>query len=192
MICDFCRGQCMPGVLHPGVTTHALPSRRRLADGPIRILPPPHFATHTRGFTLIEILLIVGLIAILAAVALPQYQDYRYRIQVAQAITDIAAMSATLKQYQLDERSPPDSLAQVGLAGQLDPWGQPYRYLDLTEPGNLKSARKDKNLHPLNNDFDLYSIGRDGKSVLPLTAKPSRDDIIRANDGRFIGLGDDY
>ena len=139
-----------------------------------------------------EMLLTIGLVAILAAVAFPQYQDYRYRIEVAQAITDIAGMAATIKQYQLDERSPPDSLAQVGFDGRLDPWGQPYRYLDLTEAGNLKSARKDKNLHPLNSDFDLYSVGRDQKSVLPLTAKPSRDDVIRANDGRFVGLGDDY
>ena len=151
-----------------------------------------NFAVYRRGFTLMEIVLIMGLVAILIAVALPQYQDYRYRIEVAQAITDIAGMAATIKQYQLDERSPPDSLAQVGFDGRLDPWGQPYRYLDLTEAGNLKSARKDKNLHPLNSDFDLYSAGRDQKSVLPLTAKPSRDDVIRANDGRFIGLGDDY
>jgi len=35
-------------------------------------------------------------------------------------------------------------------------------------------------------------MGKDGASVPPLTAKASRDDIIRANDGRFIGLASDY
>lgn len=145
-----------------------------------------------QGFTLMEMLLIVGLIGVLAAIAVPQYQDYRYRVEVAQAITDIGGMASRIKQYQLDNRSPPDSLADVGLDGLQDPWGQPYRYLDLTKPANLNSARKDKNLHPLNSDFDLYSIGRDHHSVKPLTAKPSHDDVLRANDGRFVGLGKDY
>ena len=47
---------------------------------------------------------------------------------------------------------------------------------------------KDRFLVPINSDFDLYSMGKDGKSQMPLTAKDSRDDIIRANDGAYIGL----
>jgi general secretion pathway protein G len=35
-------------------------------------------------------------------------------------------------------------------------------------------------------------MGKDGQSSSPLTAKPSRDDIVRANDGRFVGLASDY
>ncbi len=35
-------------------------------------------------------------------------------------------------------------------------------------------------------------MGPDGKSVAPLTAKASRDDIVRANDGKFIGEASDY
>ncbi len=52
--------------------------------------------------------------------------------------------------------------------------------------------RKDKFLVPINTDFDLYSMGEDGKSVPPLTAKASRDDIIRANDGGYIGPASGY
>jgi general secretion pathway protein G len=43
-------------------------------------------------------------------------------------------------------------------------------------------------LHPINSDYDLYSIGKDGESVAPLTAKKSWDDVIRAADGAYIGL----
>ena len=53
-------------------------------------------------------------------------------------------------------------------------------------------ARKDHFLHPINTDFDLYSMGPDGKSTAPLTAKISQDDIIRANDGGFVGLAAHY
>jgi len=52
--------------------------------------------------------------------------------------------------------------------------------------------RKDKNLTPINTYYDLYSTGKDGLSVSPLTAKHSRDDIVRANDGGFIGLATDF
>jgi general secretion pathway protein G len=45
---------------------------------------------------------------------------------------------------------------------------------------------------PINSDFDLYSLGKDGKSAGPLTALASRDDVILANDGRFVGLASDY
>ena len=70
--------------------------------------------------------------------------------------------------------------------------GQPYRYTNLdTAKGNGK-ARKNKNLVPINSDFDVYSMGKDGETAGPLTAKKSRDDVVRANDGRFIGLASEY
>jgi general secretion pathway protein G len=53
-------------------------------------------------------------------------------------------------------------------------------------------ARKDRFLVPINSTYDLYSMGADGKSVLPLTAKHSHDDIIRANDGTYIGVAELY
>jgi len=45
---------------------------------------------------------------------------------------------------------------------------------------------------PINSDFDLYSMGKDGRSVAPLTAKDSRDDIVRANDGGYVGLASEF
>ena len=74
----------------------------------------------------------------------------------------------------------------------LDPWGRPYAYLNIAAAGGIGDVRKDKNLNPLNTDFDLYSLGEDGASASPLTAKNSRDDIVRANNGAYIGLGEDY
>jgi general secretion pathway protein G len=56
----------------------------------------------------------------------------------------------------------------------------------------MAEVRKDRNLVPINTDFDLYSVGPDGDSQAPLTAAASRDDIVRANDGRFIGKAEDY
>lgn len=55
--------------------------------------------------------------------------------------------------------------------------------------GGNQQPRKDRFLRPINTFYDLYSIGRDGQTVEPLTAGPSQDDVIRANDGAFVGLG---
>ena len=70
---------------------------------------------------------------------------------------------------------------------------RPNQYLNIAAagPGN-GAVRKDGKLNPLNSDFDLYSVGADGESMGPLSAVKSRDDIVRANNGAFIGLGEDY
>lgn len=52
--------------------------------------------------------------------------------------------------------------------------------------------RKDRFLVPINSDFDLYSMGKDRETVAPLTAKKSHDDIVRANDGAFVGLASEF
>jgi len=53
-------------------------------------------------------------------------------------------------------------------------------------------VRRDKNLVPINTDFDLYSVGKDGDTATALTARQSRDDIVRANNGGYIGRAEDY
>jgi general secretion pathway protein G len=58
--------------------------------------------------------------------------------------------------------------------------------------GGIGGARKDRFLVPINSDFDLYSMGKDGESLGPLTAITSHDDIIRANDGGYYGLASDF
>ena len=58
--------------------------------------------------------------------------------------------------------------------------------------GGVGGARKDRFLVPINSDFDIYSMGRDGQTVPPLTAPKSHDDILRASDGGFYGLAANF
>jgi len=145
-----------------------------------------------RAFTLTELLIALTVIAVLAAIGIPYYADYKERVRVEQAVADILSMSALIMYYANDNRAPPDSLAEVRLLGKLDPWGRPYAYTNLMTTNGNGNARKDKNLNPLNSDFDLYSVGKDGDSKLPLSPKESHDDVIRARDGRFVGLAKDF
>jgi general secretion pathway protein G len=120
------------------------------------------------------------------------YETALQKARVAKAIGDIRAISNEIGSHQLFNKNLPLSLADVGMGNLLDPYGNPYEYLNFATAKGKGSFRKDRFLVPINSDYDLYSKGQDGDSVAPLTAAKSRDDIIRANDGGFIGLASQY
>jgi len=141
------------------------------------------------GFTLIEVMVSVCIIGVLSAIATPFYIGYRERARVAVAISDIKTIETAIFNFFADNGSLPDTLAQVGRGNILDPWGNPYSYLRI-DGGNLKGKgklRKDHFMVPVNTDFDLYSMGKDGGSASPFTAKASQDDIVRAYNGGYYG-----
>jgi general secretion pathway protein G len=149
-------------------------------------------AWRARGLTLVELAVALGIVAVVLAIALPSFRHYRERVKVDQARQDITVMSAGMERFWQDARRYPDTLAEAGYGAPRDPWGNPYRYLSMSAPGARGQARKDHSLVPLNTDFDLYSMGPDGLSMPPLTAQMSRDDIVRANNGAFVGPASEY
>lgn len=144
-----------------------------------------------RGFTLIELMLALVVAAVVATLAVSSYSSYEERVKVAVAETDLTAIENEIQAYQSTYFQLPTSLAQIGET-RLDPWGNPYRYLDFSGLQGTAQMRKDRNLVPINGDYDLYSTGKDGGTLPPLLAPVSRDDVIRANNGGFIGLASDY
>jgi general secretion pathway protein G len=146
------------------------------------------------GFTLAEMAVALAIVAVVAVIGLPKYQDYQEQLRVTQAIYEINFVNAKLL-LKLDEQqgAAPVDLSAVGEFDKKDPWGRPYVYQPLTGiQGVAGKARKNKNQVPINTYFDLYSVGKDGQSVHPITAPVSQDDIILANDGRFVGMAKDY
>ena len=156
-------------------------------------MPVKHIIRKTShlGITVIELMVVIAIVGLLATVALPAYQDYIKRAEINQATTDIQSIAILIINYQLSNNELPADLSTIKMDSWEDPWGNPYEYVnhDTAPPGH---RRKDKNLVPINNDFDIYSSGEDGKSSPPLTAKHSRDDIVRANNGGFVGLAEKY
>lgn len=107
-----------------------------------------------RGFTLLELLVVVVIIGLLAGYVAPRYfsQVGKSEIQVARAQID--ALEKALDQYRLDNRRYPT--AEEGLAAvepylkkalPSDPWGRPYMYRVPGQRG----------------DYEVFSYGRDGK-----------------------------
>ncbi len=128
----------------------------------------PRPAKLQAGFTLIEIMVVVVILGILAALVVPQIMSRPDQAKVTVAKSDIKAVSAALDMYKLDNYAYPST--QQGLEAlvekpsgnppaknwsrdgylkrlPVDPWGNVYQYL---APGTRGA-------------FDLYSLGADGK-----------------------------
>jgi len=119
-----------------------------------------------KGFTLIELMLVVVIIGALVAMVMPRLTGRSEQARVSAAIADVRANMATaLKLYELDNGYYPTTeegldalLSNPGSAKNwngpylerkpLDPWGREYKYKC---PGDHRRS-----------DYDLYSLGKDG------------------------------
>jgi general secretion pathway protein G len=161
-----------------------------LKSGNIRIKGLSMTLNH--GFTLIELMIVVAILGTLCGIAVPLYANQINKARITTAIADLRIIEKEIYAFQLDSNSLPLNLNQIGRDTLLDPWGNLYCYVNLETSTGNGVKRKDRFMNPLNSDFDLYSMGKDGRSVGPLTAAMSYDDIIRAVDGRYLGLASEF
>ena len=150
--------------------------------------------SNREGFTLIELSIVTVIIGLLMGMAFPKAASYIETTRNARAMVDLRTLEKEIGSYLAFTGDYPASLAAIGRADFLDPWDRPYEYLKIATNDNEKpkGARKDRFLVPVNSDFDLYSKGVDGESSAPFTAAKSKDDIVRANNGSFVGLAKNY
>ena len=150
--------------------------------------------THS-AFTLVEILMAVAILGTLVALLVPAVSAMLDKMRVTEARSEIGMLSAKIQAHLVDSGDFPETIDEIELTEHIDPWGNPYQYLIILGKNKGEVAgkwRMDRFLVPINSDFDLYSLGKDGKSSPPLTAKASHDDIVRANNGAYIGLASKY
>ncbi|MBX3462035.1 MAG: prepilin-type N-terminal cleavage/methylation domain-containing protein [Planctomycetes bacterium] len=267
------------------------------------------------GFTLLELMIVVSILAILAGIGVPQYVSALRTARIGKARHELVTMSHAIDAYAASNAGRwPLTLHQVGFGGRRDPWGVPYCYLNyadgtgdglhwaievgLVDPsaivggggggsgtvsggaagglggetggasgslgprragfvpwprprrpraivqdevqllsGRVGAARdtaatvlgkldrevlsteadslvtsiaastgfsmftdvpteatrrRDRYMFPLNTDYDLFSLGPNGRTSVSLGEIMGQDDVIRANNGGFFGLASDY
>ena len=158
-----------------------------------------------RGFTLGELLIALVILSILAAVAIPMFgsngpncdnadarQGPLMRAKIGKVTGDIGQIHIEATQFVLSTNRYPNDLAEIGLDGLEDPWGNPYQYLLVEGLNNVGAVRKDYNLKPVNSYYDVYSMGPDGVTASPFTSTLGKDDIVMASDGGYFGLACQY
>jgi general secretion pathway protein G len=122
-------------------------------------------AARQRGFTLLEIMVVVVIIGIMATFVLPKVLNRPYDAQRAKALTDMKSIRTALELYQLDNfdlptvdqglqalvTAPRPDMRKYPKGGYIDgfddPWGNPYLYRRPGEHG----------------EYDIVSLGRDGQ-----------------------------
>jgi general secretion pathway protein G len=148
-----------------------------------------------RALTLVELLIAIAILGTLSAIAVPTYNNYIDEARNSSAVADIRGIEGGILRFQVERGRPPDTLAEAGLPTKLDPWGNPYQYTrmaGLSKKERDAKCRWNKFEKPLNEDFDLSSMGKDGKTKPKITHKDSHDDIIRANGGAYVGPASEY
>ncbi|HEX7549012.1 MAG TPA: prepilin-type N-terminal cleavage/methylation domain-containing protein [Candidatus Methylomirabilis sp.] len=169
-----------------------LPARRERPGWEGRLATP---WWRGRGMTIIELVVVIAIVGGLATLAIPRFLDARQKAANIKAIGDISILQREIDGHAaLNDERVPMTLSEIGRGVLRDPWGNPYQFLNFADvKGKGKGEmRKDRFVVPLNTTYDLYSMGPDGKTTAPLTSKAGRDDIVRANNGAFIGLASEY
>lgn len=113
-----------------------------------------------QGFTIIELMIVVVVIAVLSAIALPSYSDYVTRSKFAEAHAHLADLRVKMEQYYLDNRRYSSNAGggTCGIAGGNAPTTQGTKYFDFTCASSSATAAGDQ-------AYVLTATGKSGEGL---------------------------
>ena len=139
-----------------------------------------------------ELWIVIPACVILLTIGVPRFRLVVEQSRVSVAIGEVRQISRSIDSYRLlNGLCYPQTLADVGQGDRLDPWGNPYEYR-LLATRSRQPGRTDREGEALNTDYDLFSTGRDGRTLAPVSAEPSQDDILRAANGLYFDRASKY
>ncbi|HGP4477687.1 TPA: pilin [Neisseria meningitidis] len=141
--------------------------------------------TLQKGFTLIELMIVIAIVGILAAVALPAYQDYTARAQVSEAILLAEGQKSAVTEYYLNHGIWPGDNTSAGVASSTDIKGKYVQSVEVKNgvvtatmaSSNVNNEIKDKKL-------SLWAKRQDGSVKwfcgLPVARTDKATDDVKA------------
>ncbi len=148
----------------------------------------------SRGFSLVELLIVLGVMLTITALAVPHLMAALDDARIARAAGEIHSIEVNITIYQATNNGNlPADLSQIEATSLVDPWGHPYQYFNhASGTGNGGILRQDLFLVSLNEDYDLYSLGKDGLTATTIGTNVSQDDVIRAGSGGYTGVASQF
>jgi len=145
------------------------------------------------AFTIVEFAIVLLIVALVFGTITPVYFHIIEKKRIDYAMDEITKFQRDIDRFSRKNNRYPDALTEIYAIAPVDPWGAPYKYLNIkNSPAGSVNPRTNNNLARINADYDLYSEGPDTMSLSPIAASESRDDIIRGRNGNFVGTAADY
>ncbi|MBH6124585.1 pilin [Neisseria meningitidis] len=138
--------------------------------------------TLQKGFTLIELMIVIAIVGILAAVALPAYQDYTARAQVSEAILLAEGQKSAVTEYYLNHGIWPGDNNSAGVASSTDIKGKYVKEVEVAKgviTAEMKSSGVNKEIQ--GKKLSLWAKRQDG-SVKWFCGQPVTRDANATND----------
>ena len=116
----------------------------------------------SRGFTLVELLLVLVILALIGGLVLPGIIGKAEGAKVKVAASQVSRLSMAVESYYLDTGATPDNLDElVDESGNVAGWNGPYvKRSSLKDPWGREYVYQYPGEH---SDFDIYSMGADGQ-----------------------------
>ncbi|HEZ4164588.1 TPA: pilin [Neisseria meningitidis] len=138
--------------------------------------------TLQKGFTLIELMIVIAIVGILAAVALPAYQDYTARAQVSEAILLAEGQKSAVTEYYLNHGEWPGDNSSAGVATSSEIKGKYVKSVEVKNgviTAEMKSSGVNKEIQ--GKKLSLWAKRQDGSVKwfcgLPVTRTDAKDDV---------------
>jgi type IV pilus assembly protein PilA len=115
-----------------------------------------------KGFTLIELMIVVAIIGILAAIAIPAYQDYTIRAQVSEGLILSASAKTAISEYYVYHGAWPNDNSAAGLAGEHDIFGKYVEHVKVSDNVIEIKYKYDSHTAIQNEKIELTAVDNNG------------------------------